>query len=51
MERLIIRSQTNQRSNAFTNKLKSHNKLTNDFKFIKGNIIVFVKKIITFTFK
>ena len=30
--------------NAFKNKLKSHNKLINDFKFIKGNITIFNKK-------
>ena len=38
--------------NAFKNKLKSHNKLINDFKFIIGNISIFnKKKMTTFTFK
>ena len=31
--------------NAFKNKLNSHNKLINDFKFTKGNITILNKKV------
>ena len=45
MERLTIWNETNDR-NAFKKKLKSRNKLKNDFSFIKDNITISSKRMI-----